>query len=313
MMPDSPAALQGALVPWQGIRAVPPFSHVPAHRQGEEASVAASQMPPFLIHLFLALIRRRASASLENRGVSTVPKAAAPTNPSARLLEMVPLSSPLARSSKNCSTTLPFSLYTLLKYQGKCTPMSDTTEGIRAAKRQKILQVRRQDVGAEHPPIRSSEIPPEPNMATQGPSQCRPIQSFDICEYMCKLHIVVRGKISEEENGYYGEGQQVCGAAGEDERRLLQGGNGPCGGAAGAQRAIRAGDGRRFDQGAQVPGREQPRHHPGAHRARREAARRLPDPRRGVGRGLHGPGVRALLLLQGGPGGGQEGSEVRRT
>src|SRR5215213_4090311 len=67
MMPDSPAALQGALVPWQGIRAVPPFSHVPAHRQGEEASVAASQMPPFLIHLFLALIRRRASASLENR------------------------------------------------------------------------------------------------------------------------------------------------------------------------------------------------------------------------------------------------------
>jgi hypothetical protein len=41
----------------QGIRV--PGAHVDAQRQGEAGSVAASQTPPFLLHLFFALIRRQ--------------------------------------------------------------------------------------------------------------------------------------------------------------------------------------------------------------------------------------------------------------
>ena len=84
---------------WQGIALV--LSHGVAQRQGEAGSAASSQVPPFLLHLLLLLIR--ASASRGNNEGTTAPRSAPPASFSALPLEMVPLSSPFARSSKNHS------------------------------------------------------------------------------------------------------------------------------------------------------------------------------------------------------------------
>src|SRR5215212_7176310 len=85
--------------------------------------------PFFLRHLHLALHLCLASASRGKREGATAATSAPPASLSARLLEMAPSSSPLARSSKNCSPTAPFPLQALLKYQGKCTPAFGTAEG----------------------------------------------------------------------------------------------------------------------------------------------------------------------------------------
>ena len=85
---------------WQGIALV--LSHGVAQRQGEAGS-AGILVPPFLRHLHLALHLRLASASRGNSEGTTAPRSAPPASFSALPLEMVPLSRPFARSSKNCS------------------------------------------------------------------------------------------------------------------------------------------------------------------------------------------------------------------
>ena len=80
----------------------PGVSHLFAQRQGAAGS-PGTLAPPFLRHLHLALHLRLASASRGNKEVTTAPTSAPPTSLSALPLEMVPSSSPLARSSKNCS------------------------------------------------------------------------------------------------------------------------------------------------------------------------------------------------------------------
>src|SRR5215208_4319468 len=81
-----------------------PVVHLAAHRHPLEA-VGETTVPPFLRHLRLKLTR--ASASRGNRGGTTAPRSAPPTTLSARVLQMVPPSKLLARSSRNCSPIAP--------------------------------------------------------------------------------------------------------------------------------------------------------------------------------------------------------------
>ena len=79
--------------------------------------------PPFLWHLRRNL-RVRAWACLGNKGISAAPKAAPPTNLSARLLVIVPSSSPFARSSKKCSSILPLPLMSVTQATRSILPLS---------------------------------------------------------------------------------------------------------------------------------------------------------------------------------------------
>jgi hypothetical protein len=85
----------------------------------------SSGMPPFLWHLRCAF-RVRASACLGITGKRAVLRAAAPNSCSARLLEIVPSSSPLARSSKNCSPIVLFPCFVVVG-----TAYSDSRYGAR--------------------------------------------------------------------------------------------------------------------------------------------------------------------------------------
>ncbi|CAA9499887.1 MAG: hypothetical protein AVDCRST_MAG05-2380, partial [uncultured Rubrobacteraceae bacterium] len=111
--------------------------------------------------------------------------------------------------------------------------------------------------------------------------------------------------------GYsHGEGERGRREVGGDHAGLLPDRGGPRGGAPGAERQVRAGHRGRLHQGAASPGRQQPGDDPGARGARRRAARGVPGARGAVPRRLHGPRLRTLLLLQGGPAGRQEGRQV---
>jgi hypothetical protein len=89
-----------SVVPGQLITPVSvPEAHVAAQWQSPLESGTAF----FLRHLHLALHLCLASASRGNREGTTAPRSAPPASLSARLLEIVPSSSPLARSSKKCS------------------------------------------------------------------------------------------------------------------------------------------------------------------------------------------------------------------
>src|SRR5215217_6699171 len=96
-----------------------PVAHLAAHRHPLEA-VGETTVPPFLRHLRLKLTR--ASASRGNRGGTTAPRSAPPASFSALPLEMVPLSSLLARSSKNCSLASRDIGYILPQRSGVISP-----------------------------------------------------------------------------------------------------------------------------------------------------------------------------------------------